>query len=129
MFASSLTGQERIKTDDELFLDYLKAGDRPTIQIYFHRDKFLGRFDDLVHQRLVLHRKPDGCGGMVPPGIGTVLIRSTHKTPATTAEQGIRWFHIEVGRRTAIRGPGARLTAVPVLNSEKQLSIGIVGPL
>src|SRR5262249_52773940 len=98
IFASSLTGHERIKTGSRkgLFLDNLKARNRPTIQTHFHSDEFLGGLDDLVHKSLILHRKPDSRGSMVPPGIGTVLIRSTHKAPAATAEQWIRRFHIKI---------------------------------
>src|SRR6185295_13976909 len=105
MFASSLTGHERIKTGEGLFLNNLKARDRPTIQTHFHSDEFLGGLDDLVHKSLVLYRQPDGRGGMVPPGIGAVLIRSTNEAPSAAGEQWIRRLHIEIGRRTAIRSP------------------------
>ena len=111
-------------------LNNLKSGDRPTIQAHFHRDEFLGGLDDLVHEGLILHRQPNGCSGMVPTGVGIVLIRSTHKAP-TAAGRTMDPAVSHRDRKTNGRPefPEARLTGVPILNPEEQLSIWIVGPL
>src|SRR5215831_20042420 len=66
---------------------------------------------------------------MVPTSIGIILLGPPDEAPGTAYEQRIGRFHIEIGGRTARRGSRSRLTGIPILNPEQQLSIGIICPL
>src|SRR4029079_19231469 len=104
-------------------LEELKSRDRPAVQTDFHCDQLLRRLDDLVHQRLVLDRKTNRRGGMVPTGIGIVSLSSAGKAPGAAYKQRIGRLYIEIGGGTAGRSSGGRFAGIPVLNSEEEFTV------